>query len=163
MCNCLVSNAPIPQRPQIPWIVKNRKILGFMKTCTFFNPFMIFYDLVMKQVRNSYKYSWDLAGFGLNRHDTVTNSLRFAIIYNMEILQRLRISQELDKNMLNACTNQAQIYEKLWQFVSIRGIFSHDRYMLPGYQFQNEYFSYGSCSIDPTTWVSKTAAYTLYS
>ena len=58
---------------------------------------MIFYDLVMKQVRNSYKYSWDLAGFGLNRHDTVTNSLRFAIIYNMEILQRLRISQELDK------------------------------------------------------------------
>ena len=84
-----------------------------MKTCTFFNPFMIFYDLVMKQVRNSYKYSWDLAGFCLNRHDTVTNSLRFAIIYNMEILQRLRISQELDKNMLNACTNQAQIYEKL--------------------------------------------------
>ena len=46
----------------------------------------MFYDSVTKQVRNSYQYSWGSAGFGLNRHDNVANSLRGAITY-LEILQ----------------------------------------------------------------------------
>ena len=61
-------------------------LVGFVESCIFFNPFVMFYDSVMKQVRNSYDYSWDSAGCNLNRHDTMTNSLRCAITY-LEILQ----------------------------------------------------------------------------
>ena len=49
----------------------------------FFQPIRV---SVTKQVRNSYEYSWDLAGFGPSRHDTVPNSQRCSITY-LEILQ----------------------------------------------------------------------------
>ena len=42
---------------------------------------MMFYDSDTKQVRNSYEYSRDSAGFGLSFHDTVPNSRRCAITY----------------------------------------------------------------------------------
>ena len=71
-----------PTLPFIPHIPhQESKILGFVKNCKFINPFEIFYDSVTKQVRNSCEYSWDSAGFGLNRHDTVTSSLQCAITY----------------------------------------------------------------------------------
>ena len=48
----------------------------------------MFYDSVTKQVRNSFEYSLDSAGFGLSRHDTMPNSLRCAIhVTYLEILQ----------------------------------------------------------------------------
>ena len=47
---------------------------------------VMFYDSDTKQVRNSYDYSRDSAGFGLSRHDTVPNSLRCAITY-LDILK----------------------------------------------------------------------------
>ena len=47
---------------------------------------VMFYDSVIKRVRNSYEYSRDLVGFGLSRRDTVPSSLRCAIIY-VEIMQ----------------------------------------------------------------------------
>ena len=47
---------------------------------------VIFYDSDTKQVRNSYEYPRDSAGFGLSRHDTVPSSLRCAITY-LEILK----------------------------------------------------------------------------
>ena len=65
------------------------------------------------------------------------------------------------KSTPNACTNRARINKNTWLFLTIRGIFSHDKKaqsVIPGHQFQNECFSYSSCSIAPTTWVSKTAA-----
>ena len=42
---------------------------------------VIFYDSDTKQVRNSYEYSRDSAGFGPSCHDTAPNSLRCAITY----------------------------------------------------------------------------------
>ena len=48
--------------------------------------FSTFYDSDTKQVRNSYEYSRDSAGFGLSRQDTVPNSLGCAITY-LEILK----------------------------------------------------------------------------
>ena len=63
----------------------------------------MFYDSVMEQVRNSYEYLWDMTGFDLNRHDTVTNSLRSAKIYFEMTARKLRISHKLVKE----CTNWA--------------------------------------------------------
>ena len=63
---------------------------------------VMFYDSVTKQVRNSYEYSRDLAGFGLSRQDTVPNSLRCAIAYFKNTAIRLRIDNELVKNTPNA-------------------------------------------------------------
>ena len=50
--------------------------------------FNLFHDVLRfrYEVRNSYEYSRDWAGFGLSRHDTVLNSLRGAITY-LEILK----------------------------------------------------------------------------
>ena len=64
---------------------------------SFCNPLVMFYDSVMERVRNSYEYLWDMTGFDLNRHDTVTNSLRCAKIYFEMTARKLRISHKLVK------------------------------------------------------------------
>ena len=48
---------------------------------SFFTLSVMFCDSDMKQVRNGYEYSRDLAGFGLSHHGTLPNSLRCAIAY----------------------------------------------------------------------------------
>ena len=59
---------------------------------------MVLNDSVTKQVRNSYEYSRDSAGFGLSRRDTVPNSLRCAITCR----NTANIDHELVKNTPNA-------------------------------------------------------------
>ena len=41
----------------------------------------MFYDSVAKPLRKHYEYSWDLAGFSLNRQDIVTNEKIYLEIY----------------------------------------------------------------------------------
>ena len=52
-----------------------KSTLGFVENCIFFfNSFVMFYDSVTKQVRNSFEYSRDSSGLGL--------SAEFATMYN---------------------------------------------------------------------------------
>ena len=67
----------------------------------------MFYDSVTNLVMNGYEYWWDLAGFGLDRHDTVTNTTMCNNIFGNAAIKR--ISQELVKCTPNAYTNQARI------------------------------------------------------
>ena len=61
--------------PESPRIDKCLDSAGFVDKCKFFKPFVMLYDSVTKQARNSYEYSLDSAGFGLSCRNTVLNSL----------------------------------------------------------------------------------------
>ena len=51
-----------------------------------FQSFVMLYDSVTKQVRNSYKYSWDSAGFGPDPKLIKNTDLSVKIHYTSEVL-----------------------------------------------------------------------------
>ena len=53
-----------------------QNLLDDPRNCKYFNPFVMFYDSITKQVRNSYEYSRDSAGYGLSRQYDTTNKLK---------------------------------------------------------------------------------------
>ena len=63
------------ESPESPRINKFRIRLNSWRIVNFSTHSIMFYNSVTKHGRNSYEYLQDLAGFGLNRLDTVTNSL----------------------------------------------------------------------------------------